>query len=155
MNYNVSSSEVLEKLNEEFKRKYCEDFDAKAVMNKFFEHMMEYCIENSAFRVSNLGNFTMFKVFSTRTNKNMVRFKFKPSSTLIKKLNSDQYILENIPVSDVKVFGSDAEKRVEGKREKANENYKLNASIALSHEKEKARERQSKNALLELINNTR
>lgn len=69
-----------------------------------FQAIIGKITRHSNCTVREFGKFIAFVTHSEKLSKETVRFKFKISSALNKKIKSDQYLLDNLPVKAQNVF---------------------------------------------------
>ena len=74
------------------------------IVDAIFQSIIGKIIRHSNCTVREFGKFIAFVTHSEKLSKDTVRFKFKLSSALNKKLKSDQYLLDNLPVKAQNVF---------------------------------------------------
>jgi nucleoid DNA-binding protein len=74
------------------------------IVDAIFQSIIGKITRHSNCTVREFGKFTAFVTHSEKLSKDTVRFKFKISSALNKKIKSDQYLLENLPAKAQVVF---------------------------------------------------
>ena len=75
------------------------------------------CFDGSC-PIREFGKFIAFQVYSSRLNKNTIRFKFKHSESFMKRIRNDKYILENLAVKLPTPFTDDNEQKCVDKRDR-------------------------------------
>jgi nucleoid DNA-binding protein len=86
------------------------------IVDAVFQSIIGKITRHSNCTVREFGKFTAFVTHSEKLAKETVRFKFKLSSALNKKLKSDQYLLENLPVKAQNVFNEKNKEVCESKQ---------------------------------------
>lgn len=69
-----------------------------SVVDAIFQFIIQKIAKDSNCTIREFGKFIAFVTYSEKTAKNLVRFKFKLSSAFSKKLKTDRYLMENLPV---------------------------------------------------------
>lgn len=108
-------------LEAELQRRFPE-VHVPTIVDAIFQSMISKITRHSNCTIREFGKFTAFVTHSEKLSKDTVRFKFKISSALNKKLKSDQYLLENLPVKAQNVFDENNEKVCQDKQEKKQAN---------------------------------
>ena len=86
-------------------------------VHSLFGVIVEKCLKDGSAIVREFGKFIVFKTESSRTYSEVLRFKFKPSTALLKRLNNDKYILNIIPVKSKHTFSEEHQQKCEGKKD--------------------------------------
>ena len=63
-----------------------------------FDNILEKTLKDGSCMVTEFGKFESFKTFSTKLQTEVIRFKFRISPVLEKKIKFDKYLLDNAPV---------------------------------------------------------
>lgn len=115
---------------------------------QYLVHLLLYkTLTDGACTIRSFGKFVAFKTRSNRTGQDVIRFKFKPSITLINKLKMDQYTLNNIPVKAAVPFNENNEDKTKDKKSQRK------ANIVASIEAQKLEKKKtSENVVLSIIN---
>ena len=79
-----------------------------------------------------------------------MRFKFKPSSTLLQIMNEDEYLIKNIPVKIKNVYDEKNESRCKLFREQKLENIKA-ASLSRANSDKKTSDKITISKIIEFI----
>ena len=93
-----------------------------SIVDAIFQSIISKITRHSSCTVREFGKFTAFVTHSEKLSKDTVRFKFKISSALNKKIKSDQYLLENLPVKAQNVFDEKNQEVCESKQNKKHAN---------------------------------
>ena len=86
-----------EDLEEELVKKY-PDANVRSIIQALFTGMMEKALKDGCCNVREFGKFEAYKTTSTKLGAEVIRFKFKISPALEKKIKFDEYLLNNAPV---------------------------------------------------------
>ncbi len=93
-----------QKIQDEMQKKY-PGVNAGLFIGDLFSKIIQTTLSNSSSTITGLGRFISFVTFSKRIGKNVIRFKFKPSTSLLNSIKDDEFLLENLPVKSATVFG--------------------------------------------------
>jgi hypothetical protein len=88
-----------------------------SVVDSIFQSMIEKITKDSSCTIREFGKFVAFVTHSQKMAKDVIRFRFKLSSSLGKKFKSDPYLLENLPVQAQQPFTKEHEKKCADKQE--------------------------------------
>ena len=100
----------------ELKRKFPET-PIESFIQHLFSSMLEKTLKDGSCHIREFGKFCSYQTKSSRLNSDVVRFKFKISSTLIKKINNDHYFKKVVPIKAQVPFTPEHEKACSDKRE--------------------------------------
>jgi hypothetical protein len=81
-----------------------------------FQGILEKTLRDGSCSIREYGKFLSFKTRSNKIGQDVIRLKFKISNTLNNKLRSDRYLLDNIPVKAINVFGDKHEQNTKDKK---------------------------------------
>lgn len=103
----------------------------QTLVQHIFQAILDKTLKDSSCHIREFGNFIAFKTISSKLGRDVIRLKFKLSTTLHSKIKTDEFFLSNIPVKAINTFTSHHEEMVKDKREqsKANIEAQKNASI--------------------------
>jgi len=133
----------------ELQRKF-PDTHVTSIIDKLFQTMIDKIFDDGYCLIRRFGKFYAFNTFSSRKGKQVVRFKFKPSSTLLQIMNEDEYLIKNIPVKIKNVYDEKNESRCKLFREQKLENIKA-ASLSRANSDKKTSEKITMNKIIEFI----
>lgn len=88
-----------EDIVEHFKKKY-PNVPIDIIFHELTEQLILKCMTENCCNIKGFGKFYMFKIFSNRTKKNSIRFKFVKSATFMKNICKDKYLLNNLPTKN-------------------------------------------------------
>ena len=74
------------------------DVNIRRIVHDIFDCILEKTLKDGSSRINEFGKFESFKTFSTKLARNVIRFKFRISPVLEKKIKFDKYLLDNAPV---------------------------------------------------------
>jgi hypothetical protein len=78
-------------------KKYPES-NIRKIVNDVFDIVLEKALKDGSCKVTEFGKFESYKTISTKLGSEVIRFKFKISPVLEKKIKFDQYLLNTAPV---------------------------------------------------------
>jgi len=117
------------------------------IIQYLFQLILHKTLTDSSCSIRGFGKFMSFKTLSNRIGQDVVRFKFKISNSLINKLKTDQYVLNNIPVKAINVFNKQNEDNTKNKKEQSH------ANVCASREAEKiGKKKTEERVVLNIIN---
>lgn len=90
--------------------------DVENVIQYLFMEILQKTIMDGSCHIREFGKFVAFGTYSQKLNKNVVRFKFRPSMAMVNKLNNDQFVLNNVPVKSKIPFNEQHEQNCQNKR---------------------------------------
>lgn len=137
-----------EDLENELIAKY-PDANIKGIIQSLFLGIIDKTLKDGGCIVREFGNFKSFRTHSTKLATDVVRFKFQISPALNKKIKTDAYLLNNIPIKAKVPFTEEHQK-------KCNTEIKLlntEAGVeALRNSTQKTRERTMTNLVTAILN---
>jgi hypothetical protein len=144
MGYELPRDVVLE-----VKRKHPNIVDMDRVIDDIFNEIVEKTFKDGACQIKNLGKYQAFQSFSTRNNKNVLKFKFTCSYSFKKKFKDDVYLIESLPIKANVPFTEDHEKKCNREIKLANDKA---CNDAFNHSKKKTKDRLAKHEILDILN---
>jgi len=75
------------------------------------------CFDGSC-NIRDFGKFIAYKIYSTRTGKDVVRFKFKLSTSFVNRLKNDKYLLEKLAIKIAVPFTEKNKQKCADKQDK-------------------------------------
>ena len=95
------------------------DVHIKTLIPTLFQAILEKTLSDGSCLIRGFGRFVAYKTYSNKIGQDVIRFKFKPSQALDRKLKNDEYLLEKMPVQAKRAFNeSHAEKCQTGQEQK-------------------------------------
>ena len=88
---------IPEDLMKELTDKY-PDANIRHIVQLLFDNILEKTLKDGSCMITEFGKFESFKTFSTKLQTEVIRFKFRISPVLEKKIKFDKYLLDNAPV---------------------------------------------------------
>jgi len=82
---------------EHFKKKY-PNSPIDIIFHELMEQIICKCMIDNCCSIKGFGKFLMFKTFSNRTKKEVIRFKFIKSLSFMKNIYKDKFLLKNLPI---------------------------------------------------------
>lgn len=101
---------IPEDLENELIAKY-PDANIKAIIQSLFLGMLDKTLKDGGCIIREFGNFKAFRTHSAKLATDVVRFKFSISPALNKKIKTDAYLLNNIPVKAKVPFTEEHQKK--------------------------------------------
>ena len=92
------------------------------IVEAIFQSILTKITRDSSCTIREFGKFSAFVTKSNRTLKEVVRFKFKLSTALQKKIRTDQYLIKNLPVKAQHAFTKEHEQKCKPKEAQKNAN---------------------------------
>ena len=74
------------------------DVNIRRIVHDIFDAILEKTLKDGSSKINEFGKFESFKTVSTKLQREVIRFKFRISPVLEKKIKFDQYLLTNAPV---------------------------------------------------------
>ena len=93
-----------EDLELEIQKKF-QNIHVRELVDHIFRSIINKALNHGSCQIRELGRFNVYKTKSTKTGRYVIRFKFRTSTTLDKKIKTDQYYLKNIPIKANVPFG--------------------------------------------------
>jgi hypothetical protein len=112
-----------EDIEQQLQAKYGTHVHIPSLVHFLFQAILEKTIHDGACHIREFGKYIVFKTESSRHPGETVRFKFRISASLDKKLKTDQYLIQNIPVKAKVPFTEKHEIKVLDKKETKFYNY--------------------------------
>lgn len=110
--------------------------DVEHIIPYLFDAIIQKTLRDGACTIREFGKFISYGRTSGKTYQKTIRFKFRIATSLIKKLNSDKYWLNRIPVEAKLEFNEEHEKKCQDKRQIRDQNIKaINEAEKLSNKK--------------------
>lgn len=123
-----------EDIQDELQKKY-QNINIQDLTNDLFTMILNKAMSDGSTTIREFGKFTAFKTFSTRIQRDVVRFKFKTTISLSQKLNTDEYISTGLIVKESNPFTEKNECICQEKREN-----RINQSQLLQEASKKSKE---------------
>ena len=99
MSYSVTADIVAE-----LTKKYGSNIEVEHFIQDLFTSIVNKTLNEGGCGIRGLGSFASFVTYSGKSNKNVVRFKFKLSNAFRKRITNDEYLLNNLPVKSQYAF---------------------------------------------------
>ena len=112
--------EIIQKLQKEYP-----EAPVNLILQNFFQEMLNLIFKDGRCLIKRFGNFISFVTYSNRIGKKVIRFKFRPSATLMSKIRDDEYLLENLPVKSQAIFNEQNEEKCKKFKDIKKENEKI------------------------------
>lgn len=106
---------ISEDLEKELQNKY-PGVHIPTIVHMIFQSILEKTFSDGACHIREFGKFVSYKTESVKTGGEAIRFKFKISSSLDKKIKKDPYLIQNIPVKAKCEFNEINEQKVSDKQ---------------------------------------
>ena len=103
--------------------------DIPAIIHATFEGIIQRTFTNGNTTIREFGEFFAYKVFSTRLQQEAIRFKFKMTSALQRKIKSDQFILNQLKLREKNPFTDEHEQKCKDKKELRNQFQEIRYQI--------------------------
>lgn len=132
----------------EIKRKHPNIINIERVIDDTFNEIMEKTFKDGSCPIRNLGKFTSFQSYSTRSNTNVVKFKFIPSQTFREKIKEDKYLLDILPIKAAVPFTQEHANKCNKEIKLANDRAKEAASRLST---KKTKEKLAKHEILSIL----
>lgn len=81
------------------------DVNVGLFIHQLFTKIVDKTLQSGGCSVRELGKFVAFQAFSSKLNRNIIRFKFITSISFLKRIRFDELLMENLPVKDKFEFG--------------------------------------------------
>jgi len=142
------SQDILNTLQKKFP-----ETNIQSIIDNLFFEILDTTFKNGSTTIKGVGKFHSFVTFSKRIGTNVVRFKFRPSTTLIKKIRQDPYLLKNLPIKSQEVFTKKNIKKLSDARIiKQKENNKKAMSESSKYGIKKQKEKEVYNHVVDVLN---
>lgn len=105
--------------------------DIENIIQYLFMEILQKTLNDGSSQIREFGKFISFATYSSKLQREVIRFKFKPSTALISKLNNDQYLLNNIPVKSKIPFNENHKQKCLDKKE----NKEINSQAQIEAER--------------------
>lgn len=133
-------------------KKQFPDSNIEAIVQYLIMSIIQKTLSDGSCHIREFGKFVAFGSISTKCNKKVIRFKFKPSVTLIEKFNMDQYLIESIPVKAKLEFNESHEEKCRDKQDIKKSNLiAQNEAEKLGYNK--TLQNLNKHEILDILNN--
>ena len=93
------------------------NIDVQLFVHQLFTKIVDKTFRDGACSIREIGKFVAFKMFSTRLNRETVKFKFKSSISMLKRIRFDEYLLNLVNISQPVEFNEEHEQICSDKRE--------------------------------------
>ena len=94
----------------------------KSLVPSLFQAILEKTLTDGSCLIRGFGSFVAYKTYSNKIGRDVIRFKFKPSQALDRKLKTDDYLLDNMPVQAKRAFDEKHAKKCEAHQEQKSYN---------------------------------
>jgi hypothetical protein len=74
------------------------DVNIRRIVHDIIDSILEKTLKDGCSKVTEFGKFESYKTYSTKLAKEVIRFKFRISPVLEKKIKFDEYLITNAPV---------------------------------------------------------
>lgn len=138
--------DVQTELTKKYPNVYVKDF-----INDLFRLILEKTLKDSGCSIREFGKFLAFKTFSTRSGKEVIRFKFNIAHSLRTKLKDDDYLLKNLPVKAKNEFNKKNEEICKNFQDQRKSNIEAQKEAKVL-EKERTQENLAREHILNIIN---
>lgn len=138
-------ADIQDKLQQDYPEVNIED-----IIHKMFTMILEKTTADGTTTIREFGKFMAFKIFSTRTQKETVRFKFRITSSLTNKLNNDDFISQNLTTKEANQFTDKHEEKCKTKRDQKRKNYEM-IQEANKKSKETTQEHLARERILDIL----
>ncbi len=132
------SQDILNTLQKKFP-----EANIRSIVDNLFFEILDTTFKDGSTTVKGVGKFHSFVTFSKRIGTNVVRFKFRPSTSLIKKIRQDPYLLKNLPIKSQEPFTENNIKKLSETsviEQKKNNEKAMTRSSKLGIKKQKEKE---------------
>lgn len=137
-------------IEKKLKTKY-PNLNIQEFVHDLFDAVIQKTFQHGSCSVRELGRFVAFQTYSSKLERNIVRFKFRPALSLTNKIKKDPYLLSTLPIQSKHEFGEDHEKNCQPHREKRNHNEEA-IREAKKHEKEGTQEELVRSEVKQILN---
>jgi len=142
------SQDIMKRLQKKFP-----ETNVKSFIDNLFHELLDDTFKDGSTTIKGIGKFISFVTYSKRIGSNVVRFKFRPTLTLINKIRQDPYLLNTLPIQSQAIFDSGHAMKCHNskssKRKLDNETaIRESSKIGIKKEKEK----EVYNHVIELLN---
>ena len=96
----------------------------KSLVPSLFQAILEKTLTDGSCLIRGFGSFIAYKTYSNKIGRDVIRFKFKPSQALDRKLKNDDYLLDNMPIQAKRAFDRKHESRCKAYQEQKMYNVK-------------------------------
>lgn len=110
-----------EDLVKELQDKY-QHVHVKTFVPTLFQAILEKTLSDGSCLIRGFGSFIAYKTYSNKIGREVIRFKFRPSQALDRKLKGDEYLLENMPVKAKRAFDDDHAEKCQTRQEQKSYN---------------------------------
>lgn len=110
-------------IEERMKMKY-PNVNISVFFNDLMNEILQKTLSDSLCPIREFGKFLAYVTYSSKKEKNVVRFKFKPAFSLLNKIKNDEYLINNLPVQAKNNFTNYHEENCKDHREQRDINSK-------------------------------
>ncbi len=89
------------------------DIPIEKVADAMFRSILEKSLRDGSCFIKGFGHFSAFGKWSSKMNRNVIRFKFTIALSLEKKIKTDPYYLSSIPIKSTRFFSEIDEQKKE------------------------------------------
>jgi hypothetical protein len=125
----------------------------KKLVNRLFELVTDKTIYEGGCHIRQFGKFIAYPVYSTRTGKKVVRFKYRISASLTNAIK-DTYVINNIPSKPSAAFDAQNEEKCKDKKDHRQLNIK-SQQYASKVGKETTKKKIVEDEVINIISNTK
>ena len=90
------------------------DIDMELFLHQLISKIVDKTLQSGACSIREFGKFIAFQTFSTRTARNIIRFKFKFSPSFLNKIKFDELLMKNLPMKMKAEFNESHEAKCSG-----------------------------------------
>ena len=126
----------------ELQRKF-PDVHIKTITQHIFQSIFDKTLKDGSCNIREFGKFISFQTKSSKLGRNVIRLKFRLSTSLEMKIKTDNYLLNNIPVKSSMIFDDKNEEKCKDKR------GIRNANVAAAKEASNIGKKRSEDSVVE------
>lgn len=126
----------------------------KNIVHRLFELIVGKTTQEGSCHIRQFGKYLAYKTYSTKTGKNVIRFKYKISSSLNGLISEDDYILNNIPSKTSAVFDEQNEEVCKDKKDSRKANLDAQR-LANKFGKEGTKKKVVEDEVMNILSNTK
>lgn len=102
-------------LENELQRKF-PNVHIRKMIDSIFRMIVEKSLKDGSCFIKEFGHFSSYGKWSTKMERKVIRFRFKITPSLEKKIKTDQYYIDNIPIKAKSVFSEEHEEVCKDKK---------------------------------------
>jgi len=126
------------------------NINIEKLFRDILEEILEKTFTDGACTIRTFGKFIAYQTYSTRLNKNLCNFKFRPGVTFKKRIQEDEYLLNNLPFKSKASFTEKHEQSCQRFQDQKQINYE-NRKLTEKYEKKRTREKLAKIEILNIL----